>query len=370
MTSGSMDGDPRLRRGSQSSVRDGIAMVIGAIVVAGALLLGGQAPASTAPEGPTATAPAAVVTTGTVAALLAAADASGSTNVESLDRVAPVATDPPEQDDRDPVTAQVFETSVQDPVVFAIQMVGGLLAIGRDAQLAGAATDTDGDGVPDTVERRLGTNPNRRDSDRDGTPDGKEDPDKDRLRTLFELDRSNTDPGDADSDNDGIRDSVEDPDGDKLSNAAEQRYGLNPRRKDTNGDGQSDWREDHDRDGRPNGLEQDNFNLPSNLTPTLGEADEDIPRSGSERCHQRRGLTKPVSCSWGDPDGKLVLIFGDSHAVQWFPAIYKVAKLRGWHLMSMTKSACPLPDITTIRDGAIDTSCVTWRKKALARSPD
>ena len=63
MTSGSMDGDPRLRRGSQSSVRDGIAMVIGAIVVAGALLLGGQAPASTAPEGPTATAPANVVTT-------------------------------------------------------------------------------------------------------------------------------------------------------------------------------------------------------------------------------------------------------------------------------------------------------------------
>ena len=270
MTSGSMDGDPRLRRGSQSSVRDGIAMVIGAIVVAGALLLGGQAPASTAPGG----------THGNSAGRCRHhGDRRRPPGGNRRLRIRPTSSrstgwlrSRPTRPSRMTAIRSLPRSSrrrSRTRVVFAIQMVGGLLAIGRDAQLAGAATDTDGDGVPDTVERRLGTNPNRRDSDRDGTPDGKEEPDKDRLRTLFELDRSQDRPGDPDSDNDGIRDSVEDSDGDKLSNAAEQRYGLNPRRKDTNGDGQSDWREDNSRDGRPNGLEQDNFNLPSNLTPTL-----------------------------------------------------------------------------------------------------
>jgi SGNH domain (fused to AT3 domains)/Bacterial TSP3 repeat len=229
------------------------------------------------------------------------------------------------------------------------------------------AKDTDGDGVPDSVERRLGTNPHKKDTDGDGIPDGKEDPDRDTLTTLFEIRKTHTDPGDPDSDNDGIRDGAEDPDGDKLSNRGEQKYKTNPRKKDTDGDGRNDWHEDFDHDGKPNGMEQDNFSLPSDLKPRLSQASSDIPVSSSHKCHQINGLSKPISCSFGHSSGKLVILMGDSHAVHWFPAIYAVAKERHWHLLTLTKSACPFADVPTIRYKQRDTACEAWRVKAFAK---
>ncbi len=245
------------------------------------------------------------------------------------------------------------------------------LDAGLDASIASAVTpavkDSDKDGVPDAVERRTGTDPHKRDTDGDGVPDGLEDPDHDGLNTLFELRRTKTDPGDPDSDNDGIRDGAEDPDGDKLSNRGEQKYGTSPHKADTNGDGQDDWHEDRDHDGIVNGMEQDSFRLPTGLTPKLTKANEDVPVSAAEQCHSRRGQTKPGSCSYLKHGTKLVLIIGDSHAVHWFPAIYRVAKERGWRLISMTKSACPFADVPSIRDGKRDTACAIWRKKAFAK---
>jgi hypothetical protein len=364
MTSGSTDGDPRMPRQPATTGRAAVAMIIGAVLVTGLLLLGGRTTDDTA-AGRTKSSVVAVDASATPATVLVTAD---MTAVASGLSASPLATDVPIAVDPDLATTPTLDAAIPPPVALAIMGLAELFAVGQDVRVAAAAPkDSDGDGVPDSVERRLGTKPNRRDSDRDGTPDGKEDPDRDRLTTLFELDRTRTDPGDPDSNNDGTRDSVEDFDGDKLSNAAEQRLGLNPRRRDTNRDGQDDWHEDADRDGRPNGLEQDRFRLPTNLTPKLRNAGDDVSPSSDERCHSRQGLTKPGSCSWGDRDGPLVLIFGDSHAVQWFPAIRKVARERGWHLMSMTKSACPFADVTTIRDKRLDTACVTWRKKALAK---
>jgi hypothetical protein len=59
-----------------------------------------------------------------------------------------------------------------------------------------AALDTDGDGVPDDVERDLGTDPNNPDTDGDGLPDGEE------LRY-------GADPLDPDTDDDGLDDGEE-----------------------------------------------------------------------------------------------------------------------------------------------------------------
>jgi hypothetical protein len=229
------------------------------------------------------------------------------------------------------------------------------------------AKDSDGDGVPDSVERALGTNPHKKDTDGDGIPDGKEDPDRDRLTTLFELRRSHTDPGDPDTDNDGILDGAEDPDGDKLSNMGEQKYKTNPLKRDTNGNGRNDWHEDADHDGIPNGMEQDKFSLPSDLKPRLSQAGNDVPVSSSHRCHQVNGLSKPITCSWAHRAGPLVVLIGDSHAVHWFPAVYAVAKARGWHLVTMTKSACPIADVPTYRYKVRDTACEAWRVKAFAK---
>ncbi len=65
-------------------------------------------------------------------------------------------------------------------------------------------TDTDGDGIPDDVEIKIGTNPNDADSDDDGVPDGQEpnaaiDSDGDGLINAL----------DPDSDNDGLFDGTE-----------------------------------------------------------------------------------------------------------------------------------------------------------------
>jgi len=244
----------------------------------------------------------------------------------------------------------------------------GLLVAAVSGISAVAATDADGDGIPAGVEAALGLDPTRSDTDGDGVQDADEDPDGDRLTVGFELRESGTDPGSADTDRDGIRDGVEDPDGDGLSNAGEQKYGTDPHRRDTDRDGRSDWREDADRDGRPNGLEQDNRRLPANLTPSLRAASRDVPESSAPECHSRQGKSSPGSCTFGPANGTPVLLIGDSHAVQWFPAIERVAQERGWRLTTMTKAACPIADVRSIRDGTGDRACWTWRERAIAKA--
>ena len=84
-----------------------------------------------------------------------------------------------------------------------------LLALAAPAaQAAPGDRDPDGDRVDTRNELRQGTNPHRRDSDRDRRRDGQEDADGDGLRNAAE-DAAGQDPADADSDNDRISDASE-----------------------------------------------------------------------------------------------------------------------------------------------------------------
>lgn len=126
--------------------------------------------------------------------------------------------------------------------------------------------DTDGDGLADSIELSIGTNPNDPDSDDDGLPDGWEyqngldplngadatqDPDGDGLTTLQEY-SIGTLFNDSDTDNDGLpdgwevtysfnplsgADAAQDADGDGWTNLQEFNAGTNPRNSDTDGDG-------------------------------------------------------------------------------------------------------------------------------------
>jgi gliding motility-associated-like protein len=100
-----------------------------------------------------------------------------------------------------------------------------------------ADTDDDGDGVQDSDEISLGTDPLNEDSDNDGLIDGEEI-------------ANGCDPFDPDTDNDGVLDGSDDfplnpeesidTDGDGLSDNQEKELRTNPKNSDTDGDGISD----------------------------------------------------------------------------------------------------------------------------------
>ena len=47
------------------------------------------------------------------------------------------------------------------------------------------------------------------------------------------------------------------------------------------------------------------------------------------------------SASHGPSSKTTVVLFGDSHAMQWFPALNGLAKEHDWRLVGLTKAACP-----------------------------
>lgn len=114
--------------------------------------------------------------------------------------------------------------------------------------------DTDGDGLDDFTELfKVGLDPLKRDTDDNGIEDGDEDSDEDGLANLREI-RIGTEPGDSDTDKDGLSDGEEvrkyktdplkeDTDGDTLTDGDEITLGFDPLKKDTNDNGICDGEE-------------------------------------------------------------------------------------------------------------------------------
>ena len=170
-----------------------------------------------------------------------------------------------------------------------------------------------------------------------------------------------------DSDNDGVLDAAEDPDDDGLSNLGEQRFRTSPTNADSDGDGTSDWREDSDRNGRRDGREQDRRRVPSGVRPSLRTALYDLPLRAKQRCHTLPEDALLHPCVFGDPRGKVrITLFGDSHALQWLPALERAARTKGWRVVSITKSACPAVQVRVDRRALRGDAkaCRIWRARA------
>jgi hypothetical protein len=191
--------------------------------------------------------------------------------------------------------------------------------------------------------------------------------DGDGLEDAFEDRYGVTDPALADSDGDGLVDPAEDSDGDRLSNLGEQRYGSDPGEPDSDGDGVGDGEEDADGNGVDNAREQDRRPLPANVRPEPALAWWDRPPNYDDECHNDEYDPELHPCSYGVGEGsRTVVLFGDSHALQWQPGLKIAAFANDWRLVTLTKAACPPSQVTSSRkDTETGASCEAWRPQAL-----
>ncbi len=107
--------------------------------------------------------------------------------------------------------------------------------------------------------------------------------------------------------------------------------------------------------------------LPSKLVPSLSEAASDTAGAyygvAGSHCD---GVTK---CLFGDVKAKrTIVLFGDSHAQMWLPAIAPVAYSQGYRLSLVWTSGCPAATVSVWDAGTHSTNetCNTWRKKMVA----
>ncbi|MEU4655694.1 acyltransferase family protein [Streptomyces sp. NPDC023723] len=108
--------------------------------------------------------------------------------------------------------------------------------------------------------------------------------------------------------------------------------------------------------------------LPGNLSPALPEVRSARSALYRDGCHADYAATRATPCGYGDPAGaRTVVLFGDSHAAQWFPALERLATARGWKLVSLTKASCKTAEVTIVSGGDPYTACDRWRADAIAR---
>lgn len=93
------------------------------------------------------------------------------------------------------------------------------------------------------------------------------------------------------------------------------------------------------------------------------------PAVYGDDCHVNYGETKSGYCTYGDKkSNRTLVLYGDSHAAQWFPALEQIALERGYKLISLTKSACPAVDAPREDQGAFkNVHCEKWRQNSITR---
>jgi len=88
-------------------------------------------------------------------------------------------------------------------------------------------------------------------------------------------------------------------------------------------------------------------------------------------CLSLYDVTDQPTCEFGATTAPVatVVLFGDSHAMQWFAGLEAVAVKNSWRLIALTKAACPSVDVTV--DFYVKRTeykpCNVWREKMFER---
>jgi len=85
----------------------------------------------------------------------------------------------------------------------------------------------------------------------------------------------------------------------------------------------------------------------------------EVYRLGCLMGHQR---VRSGACRFGDRKSHhKVVLFGDSHAMQWGPGLIQLAEKKNWQVIALTRASCPAALVH------IDYYCDTWRRNSLRR---
>jgi hypothetical protein len=110
--------------------------------------------------------------------------------------------------------------------------------------------------------------------------------------------------------------------------------------------------------------------VPANLQPNLTNAAGDKAAPFVDGCDNTYTDAQVHECAYADTASKTtIVLFGDSHAAQYFPALDLVARLQHWRLVVLTKATCPPFDLSIFSPvlGRTFRECDQWREAAFAR---
>lgn len=112
--------------------------------------------------------------------------------------------------------------------------------------------------------------------------------------------------------------------------------------------------------------------LPADIDRQLIAAKGMLPELYYNGCDTGPHSSEARLCTAGNPDPEAftILLVGGSHSTQWYPALEPIAKERGWRLLTITKSACPIDGvyIGPRTAGSEVEDCRQWAKAALEKA--
>lgn len=107
--------------------------------------------------------------------------------------------------------------------------------------------------------------------------------------------------------------------------------------------------------------------VPANLTPAPRDAVDDTPRAYADSCHTgAKDRLTPRTCTYGDGPVKVVL-FGNSHTVQWLPAFEPAIEAGDVTVVSLTTSGCRPEGAGNPTNTSLHKTCDEWHSAMLAR---
>jgi peptidoglycan/LPS O-acetylase OafA/YrhL len=98
----------------------------------------------------------------------------------------------------------------------------------------------------------------------------------------------------------------------------------------------------------------------------------DIPQIYALGCVPERPDPKPHACTFGEASNpqSTVVLFGDSHAAEWFPALDQIAASQQWKLITLVKPGCTPLNISEEISPNMERVCAEWRRLAVAQILD